>query len=130
MAYREIDPKIVNQREKKFKTKWFESFDTKYEQSDLVIWEDESENITGFQIFFESHGHLEQNVVEWRKGKPIKTGKVDEPGEWYMAPILKFHNSPDNSIIQFARNVFEENCSTLTNEVAKFILDKLIIDKK
>lgn len=120
MSMREINPEALQQKSAEG-YRWFQGVNDTH----LFCWKDPAtEKITQLQLIFLG------NVVEWRDGAPVKTGKVqqEEIGaqgrvEWVKAELLSFDAVAAKNLLSQAEVLM--NSAGIDKKVKEFFLNKL-----
>lgn len=92
---------------------------------DLILWQEDGEGITGFQLCFRDQGS--EWAYTWHSKGGLVISQIDDgegrPGRFKMTPVLVPDGTAD---IAKMKALFKEAAaSALTPETIRFILDKL-----
>ncbi len=116
---REINPEYVSQKKGEPHRRWFED-----EYFDLLVWEDETGAIVGFQLSYDKK--RDQRALTWKKQKCYIHDKVDDGesrlGRFKASPILLA-----NGIFEYSKIAerFKKNSSEIDEVVSSFVYNKL-----
>ena len=116
---REINPKYVSQKKGELHRRWFED-----EYFDLLVWEDETGAIVGFQLSYDKQRN--QRALTWKKKKYYIHDKVDDGesrlGRFKASPILL-----SDGIFEYSKIAerFKKASSEIDEDVSSFVYNKL-----
>ncbi len=117
---KEINQKILNQHEDKKNHRWFIN-----DYFDLTLWEDETGEISGFQLSYDKINN--EHVLTWKKQTGYFHDKVDDgelfPDKYKASPILISDGIFKSEKI--ARK-FKEISNEIDKDVSSFVYEKLI----
>jgi hypothetical protein len=120
---REIDPRVVRQREPGLRRCWYHDFD-----ADLCM---DFDTVDGTLVALELDWEGTRGsrpYVRWRNDGGVRTGTVDtgdcpEPLHYKRAPILALDGFPDDAFVGRARQLIER--AGLPELVGRMILERL-----
>jgi hypothetical protein len=116
---REINTDSLGQKKVEPHRRWFAG-----EYFDLLVWEDETGEIVGFQLSYDKIRN--QHALTWKKQKGYIHNKVDDgesrPGKFKASPILLA-----DGIFEYDKiaESFKRNSTEIDEVVSSFVYNKL-----
>ena len=111
--------KGISQKKEKYHRRWFE--DGYFE---LIVWEDDSGGVRGFQLCYERYGN--ERILTWKDDTGFDHEKIDDsramgsmPATAILVPDGLF---PADRIIER----FRKSAATIEKGIAEFVLGKLV----
>ena len=98
----EIDPDLIKKTENESRRRWFRDSEA---ACDLFIWENADQKIERFQFWHEDA------LVEWKAGKGLRTGHVDQSSgsfTHYQTQLYRIHHHFDNELLSLVNDLMHQ----------------------
>lgn len=97
------------------------------DQMDLIIWHDENNQITGFQLCYDKFTPDGEKVLTWSLGKSFIHSRIDNSNGFSHCKSTPMLLSVGNFQYQRVTRDFFKRAKALPSEISNFVLSKLTV---